>query len=78
MDHGTAASLRGDQVVSVHFNANGAPQPPAVLVSGFRQGQDAWGRPADVQPLPDGSMLISDDQSGAIYRLTYGATPSAP
>jgi glucose/arabinose dehydrogenase len=31
-----------------------------------------WGRPADVLELPDGSVLISDDQAGAIYRVSYG------
>ncbi len=30
------------------------------------------GRPVDVAPLPDGSLLVSDDQSGAIYRISYG------
>jgi glucose/arabinose dehydrogenase len=31
------------------------------------------GTPADVLPLPDGSLLISDDYAGAIYRVTYAA-----
>lgn len=31
----------------------------------------AWGRPVDILPLPDGSMLISDDYADAIYRVTY-------
>ena len=30
-----------------------------------------WGRPVDLEVLPDGSMLVSDDQAGAIYRITY-------
>jgi glucose/arabinose dehydrogenase len=33
----------------------------------------AWGRPVDVLLLPDGSMLLSDDNAGAIYRVTYQA-----
>lgn len=33
---------------------------------------DAWGRPVDLLFLPDGSMLLSDDRSGTIYRITYG------
>lgn len=33
---------------------------------------DAWGRPVDLLFLPDGSMLLSDDEAGAIYRITYG------
>ena len=30
------------------------------------------GRPVDVAVLPDGSLLVSDDQAGALYRVTYG------
>jgi glucose/arabinose dehydrogenase len=31
----------------------------------------AWGRPVDVQVMPDGALLVSDDRLGAIYRITY-------
>lgn len=31
----------------------------------------AWGRPVDVQVMPDGSLLVSDDSSGVIYRISY-------
>jgi glucose/arabinose dehydrogenase len=41
------------------------------FVTGWLQGQDVWGRPSDVLPLPDGSLLIADDYAGAIYRVTY-------
>jgi glucose/arabinose dehydrogenase len=41
------------------------------FVSGWLKGSRAWGRPVDVLPLPDGSLLISDDGSGRIYRVTY-------
>lgn len=33
--------------------------------------QKAWGRPVDVLLLADGSMLISDDRAGVIYRVAY-------
>lgn len=33
--------------------------------------QKVWGRPVDVLLLQDGSMLVSDDQAGVIYRITY-------
>jgi glucose/arabinose dehydrogenase len=33
--------------------------------------QRAWGRPVDVLLLADGSMLVSDDVAGVIYRITY-------
>ena len=29
------------------------------------------GRPVDVANLPDGSILVSDDFAGAIYRISY-------
>ena len=41
------------------------------LVDGWLQNNKAWGRPVDVLELSDGSMLISDDKAGVIYRLSY-------
>ncbi len=32
---------------------------------------EAWGRPVDLEFLPDGSMLVSDDFADAIYRIYY-------
>ncbi|MGL6252203.1 MAG: hypothetical protein ACRC3F_14860, partial [Billgrantia desiderata] len=29
------------------------------------------GRPVDVLQMPDGSLLVSDEQNGAIYRISY-------
>ncbi|MGA0588475.1 PQQ-dependent sugar dehydrogenase [Dyella sp. KRB-257] len=43
------------------------------LITGFMRDEKAWGRPADVQMLPDGSLLVSDDLAGAVYRVTYRA-----
>jgi glucose/arabinose dehydrogenase len=50
-----------------------AAQPLANLKvpPGFLDGQKTLGRPADVQPLRDGSLLVSDDDNGVIYRITY-------
>lgn len=45
------------------------------FASGWLQGESAWGRPVDLLVLPDGSLLISDDRAGAIYRVTYQAKP---
>ena len=41
------------------------------FASGWLQGETAWGRPADLLVLPDGSLLVADDSAGAIYRITY-------
>src|SRR5437773_2263439 len=35
------------------------------------------GRPVDVQVMKDGSLLVSDDHAGAVYRVTYGSTEVA-
>ncbi len=43
------------------------------FASGWLQGNSAWGRPVDVEILPDGSLLVSDDRAGAIYRISYSA-----
>ena len=37
------------------------------------QKDGAWGRPVDVLVMPDGSLLVSDDEAGVIYRITYAA-----
>ena len=41
----------------------------------FAQGwlieDNAWGRPVDLEIMADGSVLVSDDQNGAIYRISY-------
>jgi glucose/arabinose dehydrogenase len=39
------------------------------LVEGWLQPNEVLGRPVDVQPLRDGSFLISDDHAGAVYRV---------
>jgi glucose/arabinose dehydrogenase len=31
-----------------------------------------WGRPVDIKELPDGSLLVSDDHAGAVWRISYG------
>jgi len=41
------------------------------FATGWLQGESAWGRPADVLDAKDGSLLISDDYAGAVYRVTY-------
>jgi glucose/arabinose dehydrogenase len=42
-----------------------------VFAEGWLQGESAWGRPVDLEVMPDGSLLVSDDYAGAIYRIAY-------
>jgi glucose/arabinose dehydrogenase len=43
------------------------------FIEGWLSGRKVWGRPVDVLVLPDGSLLVSDDHAGAIYRVTYNS-----
>ena len=52
--------LKGNQAVSYR-----------PFAQGWLQGNRAWGRPVDVLVMPDGALLISDDEAGAVYRITY-------
>ncbi|NII10630.1 PQQ-dependent sugar dehydrogenase [Oleiagrimonas sp. C23AA] len=71
-EHGSwnRSTKSGYRVMAVHMHGRkvGAYTP---LVTGFEQHESAWGRPADVLVLKDGSVLVSDDLAGAIYRITY-------
>ncbi len=42
-----------------------------VFAEGWLQGDEVSGRPVDLLVLADGSMLVSDDQAGALYRIRY-------
>jgi len=42
-----------------------------VFAEGWLQGESVWGRPVDLEVMPDGSLLVSDDHAGAIYRIAY-------
>ncbi|MBA2689806.1 MAG: sorbosone dehydrogenase family protein [Burkholderiales bacterium] len=44
-----------------------------VFADGWLQGEKNWGRPVDVLVMPDGALLVSDDQAGVIYRIAYRA-----
>jgi glucose/arabinose dehydrogenase len=45
------------------------------FAQGWLSGDSAWGRPVDIEVMSDGSMLVSDDKNGVIYRISY-ALPS--
>ena len=66
------SNLAGYKVVFVPF-ANGKPGKPEDFLTGFVAGndEDVYGRPVGVVTLPDGSMLVTDDASGRIWRVAY-------
>ncbi|MEE9594867.1 MAG: hypothetical protein V3V92_05650, partial [Candidatus Hydrothermarchaeales archaeon] len=59
----------GYKVVRVNFRAS----EPIVedFIIGWLVGEEKWGRPVDILVGTDGSMYISDDFAGVIYRVTY-------
>ncbi|GMQ24262.1 PQQ-dependent sugar dehydrogenase [Algoriphagus sp. oki45] len=63
----------GYEVDWVQVNSNGHVTERKTFASGWldEASQEVWGRPVDVQELPDGSILISDDMANCIYRITY-------
>jgi glucose/arabinose dehydrogenase len=63
----------GFDVVNVRIDEKGKASYKT-FASGFQEGGEGykfWGRPAYVQQMPDGAMLLSDEQTGAIYRISY-------
>ncbi|MBB4088157.1 YbhB/YbcL family Raf kinase inhibitor-like protein [Sphingomonas carotinifaciens] len=70
----------GYELARIRFDANGQATRVETFVSGFmsRDGTGQYGRPCGVAVMRDGSILLSDDANGVIYRITYdGATGQA-
>ncbi len=72
-EHGSwnRSSKIGYRVTRVTLDSNGKATDYRVFAEGWLQGEEEWGRPADLLVMPDGSLLISDDKANAIYRVTY-------
>jgi len=62
----------GGDVVVVKLNKDGTVKSIEPLITGFLQDNKYVGRPVDVLQMKDGSLLVSDDWNGAVYRVTYG------
>ena len=50
---------------------DGRPQGYEAFAEGWLRGGVATGRPVDVLEMPDGSLLVSDDKAGRVYRIVY-------
>jgi len=57
----------------IPVNANGTAGKSEMFADGWLDSETGTyrGRPVDVAPMKDGSMLVSDDYAGAIYRISY-------
>ena len=67
----------GYRVMVVSVDDDGHATEYEEFATGWLQGEDSWGRPVDVMERADGSLLVSDDMRGVIYRITYDAASAA-
>ena len=56
----------------MHLDKDGKFKSMEPLITGFLEDNKYIGRPVDVLQLKDGSILVSDDWNGAVYRVSYG------
>ena len=62
----------GARVMFTPVKSDGAAGEPQVFAEGWLMpGGEYMGRPVDVAQLADGSILVSDDLAGAVYRISY-------
>jgi hypothetical protein len=62
----------GGDVLVVKLNKDGTVKSTEPFITGFLDDNKYIGRPVDVMQMKDGSLLVSDDWNGAVYRVTYG------
>ena len=78
-EHGSWNRSRkiGYRVMVVHVDASGRATEYEPFATGWLQGEESWGRPVDVMERADGSLLVSDDMRGVIYRIVYDGAAAA-
>lgn len=80
--NGAFAAMRGSwnrskpsgyRLLFVNFNQQGEAVSIEEFMTGFlvNQEKEQFGRPCGIAQYPDGSLLLSDDAGGVIYRITY-------
>ena len=63
----------GGDLVLVKLKPDGSFNSMEPFVTGFVENNNYIARPADVMVMKDGSLLVSDDYNGAVYRISYGS-----
>jgi glucose/arabinose dehydrogenase len=71
------SSKSGYKVVALFFDEEGQIHEEDFL-TGFEIDEEVTGRPVDVAVGPDDALYVSDDYTGSIYRVAYGAGGQAP
>ena len=68
----------GGDIVVATLNKDGTVKSVKPFITGFLENNNYLGRPADLEVMKDGSLLISDDYNGAVYRVSYAPQRSSP
>jgi len=62
----------GYDIQRIHKNKDGSYERSDFITGWLNDDKsDVWGRPVDLEQMPDGTVLISDDYADAIYRVYY-------
>ena len=61
----------GARVMLTFLKEDGTAGKSEPFAEGWNDNGEYIGRPVDVAQLPDGSLLVSDDFAGALYRISY-------
>ncbi|SFC50796.1 hypothetical protein SAMN04487907_10533 [Zunongwangia mangrovi] len=67
------SNFAGYKVLFIPFDANGKPQQPEDFLTGFianEDGSKVYGRPVGVTTLPNGDLLVNDDNGGVVWRVS--------
>lgn len=62
----------GYRVLALFFGSDGKIEAED-FATGFEENEDVFGRPTGLAVGPDGALYVSDDFTGSIYRIAYGA-----
>jgi glucose/arabinose dehydrogenase len=61
----------GYRIVFISVDPDGKNPKETAFAGTWLDDQKILGRPDDILQAPDGSLLVADDQAGAIYRISY-------
>ena len=65
------AGPTGYRLIHAERNASGELSYEVFVDGWLNADGTRWGRPADILEMPDGSLLVADDEAGVIYRISY-------
>jgi glucose/arabinose dehydrogenase len=72
-EHGSwnRAKKLGYRIVFISVDPDGKNPKETIFAGTWLDDQKILGRPSDILQAPDGSLLVADDQAGAIYQISY-------